>query len=417
MPPPVPLSLADAAWLGMDRPQHPMVITVVLTFDEPVDWSSLRGVLQSRLLARYPNFRRRLLPSAGLLGRPVWSDDPGDSLDSHLEQAVLPAPGDPAALRALVGPLLSRPLDRSHSPWQLVCVDGYRGGAAIIARLHHCLADGLALASVLLTLTDAAEPAAAIQPRQARGRPNPARVGAAVVRTGVRVLLFRRSTVRGRLGSPQRVAWTDPLDLAEVRTVASAAGATVNDALLAALAGALRRGLLARGDRAGDVRALVPVDLRHPADRSLGNRIGAVLVRLPVSVPDPVERVRAVSAETRALKGSSEAAATGVLLRLVGALPAPLPTLAARLLGAKSAAVVTTVPGPRHGVTLAGTPLTGVVFWAPRPGSTGLSVSIFRYAGTATVGIAADEALADPHVLTEAVQSELTLLARSGLGR
>lgn len=410
------LSLPDAAWLGLDSPRNPMVITAVLRFDERIERERFRALLETRLLAQYPSFTRR--PVRGRLRRPAWRVDPAFALDRHLDYTALPAPGGDAALRMLVGSLLPEPLDLRHSPWRFVLVDGYGDGAALVARLHHCLADGIALASVLLSLAEAgdnAEPAAG-KPRQ-RG-PRPVRVGTAVVRTGLRVLAFRRSPpgLRGRAGAPNRVAWTAPLELTDIKAVAAGVGATVNDVLLAVVAGALRRWLLEVGDPAVDIRVLVPVNLRtRRAEAELGNRFGVVFVRLPLGVPDGVERVRALAAETRRLRSSAEPVATYLLLGAVGVLPAPLQRQAVRLLGAKSTAVVTNVPGPQQPVTVSGSRLSSVVFWAPRPGGTALSVSIFSYAGAVTVGIAADS---DPAGLIDGVTAELAdLRARIGPGR
>lgn len=453
---PTRMSNVDAAWLGMDEPENLMMITAVLWFAEPVDWDRLHDVVGVRLLKRYPKFSQRAVPSTTPFEQPVWEDDPAFDLADHVERVTLATPGDGAQLAALASRLMSRPLDMRHSPWQIHLVDGYGDGAAVIARLHHCIADGIALGSVLLSLTDdspderaddGAEPARRnrrsarrpglvnrvvtgvtevftvvglavtrllLTPRQAVAA---VRYGVAVVSTTLRILAFSRdprTRFRGRLGVRKGAAWTRPHSLRAVKDIAAALGVTVNDVLLAATAGALRSYLLAYGDRAHDLRVFVPVNLRpldQPVSADLGNRFGLVFLRLPVAEPDPVARVRAVHERMRPVKASYEAAATFAILSILGALPAWAHMLAVRILGSKSTAIVTNVPGPRQQVFLAGSPLDGVVFWVPQAGSVSLGVSIFSYSDTVTVGVAADSGLvADPQMLADAVEAELAEL-------
>jgi len=454
------MSNVDAAWLGMDEPQNLMMITAVLWFAGAADHERLRKVLAARLLERYPKLSQRAMPSASPLEQPVWADDPAFDLDDHIERLELAAPGGETELADLVGHLLSRPLDMRHSPWQFHVVDGCEGRSVVIVRLHHCLADGIALASVLLSLTDDLPDRPPHEPVEADGslplrrsarRPglvqrvgtgaaevlDPAGLAASwlllrpaqalravrfageVVRTVVRVLTFSRdprTRLHGRLGVAKRAAWTRPLDLEQVKAVARATGATINDVLMAAVSGALRRYLLAHGDRAHDLRVFVPVNLRPPGQEvppDLGNRFGLVFIRLPVALPGALARVRAVHREMRALKASTEAAAIFAVLSILGALPAWAHGFAVRILGSKSTAVVTNVPGPRQRVFLAGTPLERIVYWVPTAGSIGLGVSIFSYAGAVTVGIAADAGLvAEPRLLATAVEEEIAELVR-----
>jgi WS/DGAT/MGAT family acyltransferase len=452
------MSNVDAAWLGMDRPQNLMMITAVLWFDQPADWSRLREVVEARMTRRYPKFSQRAVPTNTPFEQPVWQPDPSYALERHLEQVRLPGDGDQNQLATMVSDLMSVPLPMERSPWQMHLVDNVRGDdgrprSVVVARLHHCLADGIALAQVLLSLTDdtaEAEPAdPASDPRAgerdarrpgllhrlssgstealgpaelsvSRGllRPRAAlaalRFGLDVVHTVLRVLLWSRdprTRFRGTLGTRKGAAWTESFDLDEVKAVAAGLGATVNDVLLASTAGAIRRYLCHHGERPHDLRVFVPVNLRPagaPVPSGLGNRFGLVFVRLPVSEPDAVARVRSVHAQMQRLKRSSEPAAVFAVLSILGALPSWLHTVAVRVLGSKSTAVVTNVPGPPARVFLAGTTLDRIVFWVPQAGSVALGVSIFSYAGQVTVGVAADAGLVDdPYVLTAAVQDAL----------
>ena len=163
---------ADAAWLHMDRPTNLMIIHSVFWFDEPVDWNRFGETVEERLVEAYPRFRQRVVESRVPGRTPHWEDDPDFDIGTHIHHLALPAPGDQAALQELVGDLMVRPLDRSRPLWEMYTIDGYGDGAAVLVRMHHCIADGIALARVMLSLTDAAPDAGrrAAPTRGGRGR-------------------------------------------------------------------------------------------------------------------------------------------------------------------------------------------------------------------------------------------------------
>src|SRR4051812_20002603 len=148
------LASVDAAWLRMEEPTNLMMITAVLWFDEHPDWARLKAVLRERLVERFPRFRQRLVEPEGLLAAPYWEEDPAFDLEAHLGHAVVPPPGDRDALEALVSQWMSTPLERSRPLWQFHLVDGFGRGGALLVRIHHTIADGMALARVLLSLMD-----------------------------------------------------------------------------------------------------------------------------------------------------------------------------------------------------------------------------------------------------------------------
>jgi WS/DGAT/MGAT family acyltransferase len=386
----------------------------------------------------------------------VWSDDPGFDLDDHLVRTTLSTDGE-QGLADLGSNLLGTPLDMTRSPWQFHLVDGPAGGSTVVARLHHCIADGIALASVLLSLTDEAghessDDGAEPTDKQASPRRpglvarvddgasdvaevtgiavgaathplrrawNTAALGIGVVATGLRILFAARdprTRLHVRLGTRKGASWTEPIELDRLKAIGRAYGATLNDVLLAVTAGALRRHLLAHGERPHDLRIFMPVNLRpagQPVPACLGNRFGLIFMSLPISLDDAEQRVRAVHARTQRLKAGRQAAATFAILSIIGALPVWGHRLAARLLGAKSSAVVTNVPGPREAVTLAGARADRLMFWVPQAGSVGLGVSILSYAGTVTVGIAADRnVINDPAELAQEVTAEISELEK-----
>jgi WS/DGAT/MGAT family acyltransferase len=164
------LPAADAAWLHMDRATNPMVVNAVILFDEPLDWQRAKEVLRKRIVERFPRFRQRVLEP---LGRPAFEDDPGFDIERHMHRLALPAPGDTAALQELVSDLITPPLDRTRPLWHVYLIEGFGEGCAVLFRIHHCIADGIALARVMLSLTDE-EPDAGIEltatPENGHGR-------------------------------------------------------------------------------------------------------------------------------------------------------------------------------------------------------------------------------------------------------
>jgi diacylglycerol O-acyltransferase / wax synthase len=418
---------ADSAWWHMEEPTGQMVITAVLTFDGGIQLSCLRRTLEERLL-RFRRFRQRIVEPRFGIGLPRWEDDPHFSVDRHLFAASLPEPGDRAALEALVGDLMSRTLDYERPLWQFHLVEDFEGGSALVARLHHSIADGLALIHVLLSLDDVpgnesvADTWAAGQSLLRRGSGGRGRAPLASQILGAGRSLFgllgKRfdppTPLRGPLGVRKRVAWSEPVPLEEVRDLGRALGATLNDVITGAIAGALRRYLQERGVAAGGrpLNAVVPVNLRAASDvGALGNHFGLVFVALPVDEPEPVARLRAVRREMDALKVSPQAMVVYGLLQLFGHAPRWLERLLVNFLGRKATIVMTNVPGPRESISLCGKRLSGLMAWVPQSGRLGVGVSVLSYAGMLQVGVATDEQLVpDPGRLVADLQQELEAL-------
>ena len=147
------MSNVDTAWLQMDRPTNLMMIASFMTFDEPIDYERLLATIERRLLI-FDRFRQRVVPPRIPFGNYAWEDDPHFDIRAHVHRAALPAPGDKAALQAMMSDIISTPLDRSRPLWHYYLLDGYKGGSVIACRLHHSIADGIALMRVLLSMTD-----------------------------------------------------------------------------------------------------------------------------------------------------------------------------------------------------------------------------------------------------------------------
>jgi diacylglycerol O-acyltransferase / wax synthase len=468
------LSSADAAWLHMDRPTNLMVINSVLLFDERLDWERLSEVVRRRLVERYPRFRERVVEGR-LTGGPRWEQDPDFDLHRHLHRRGLSAPGGESQLKELAGDLASAPLDRNKPLWDMYLVDGPGEGSAVIVRMHHCIADGIALARVMLSLTDTAPQDDAM--REAPSRPARTRgalrtvladpLGAArssgaaavapvigtvsgarrlasalaheVLRTladprhalgladdaaadarALGKLLFTPgddgSVFKGELGAARGVAWSAPVSLKQVKAIAHSQGATVNDILLAAVCGALRGYLIAHGREPQALRTMVPYNLRpldQPIPSELGNRFGLVFLDLPVDQSSRRERLHELKRRMDQIKHSPEGPVSYAVLEAVGLTPPEVESRIVDIFTAKATAVMTNVPGPRETVYLAGSPMRAVLVWAPTAGSVGMSVSIFSYNGRITVGLLVHEALVpDPQAILGRLRSEITAMAR-----
>lgn len=444
-----PFSNVDAAWLRMEDSTNLMMITGVLTFDRLLDFDRLLALFAERLL-RYDRFTMRIADGRSSTVRPRWETDPHFDLRAHVHRIALPQPGDDTALQELVSDMMSTPLDLSKSPWQIHLVEGCAGGCALVARLHHAIADGMALVQILLSLTDAAPDATAPQPATAPAPTGPiaalerttqqiGTVGAAAraalrgdtevlrqaVALGARGMAALNKLVlqsddpqtifKGKLGVAKRVCWSRPLALANVKQIGELTGGTINDVLVAALAGALRRYAVTRGQPTlVDIRAAVPVNLR-PLDQpiqQLGNTFGVVFVELPVSVADPFDRVLVVRQRMNAIKRSLEAQVAYGILSVLGTLTPAVADLGVTLLGGKATAVMTNVPGPRQPIFLAGEQLRWLMFWVPQSGRLGIGASILSYAGEVRLGIVTDRGLIpDPETIATAFEAEIDELA------
>ena len=428
-----PMSSADAAWWRMDERHNQMVITAVLTFAQAIAWERLEHVVETRLLA-YDRFRQRVAGHG--LALPAWEMDPHFDVSRHLVRVSLPPPAGRRELEALVGDEMTAALDHARPLWRFVYVDNYAGGAALVARIHHCVADGIALIRLLLSLDDTPgnegdvdglrrEPwrppfAARVEAsrtalgRAAAGVGAGAAVGAELLRLATR-RADPRTPLRGPLAVPKRAAWADPIPLAEVKAVGRRLGATVNDVLMAAVAGGLRTYLEGRGApiprRA--LHAVIPVNLRPPSlTGGLGNRFGLLFIALPVPLSGAVDRLRSVKRTMDGLKRSPQAHVIYGLLRVFGRAGRLAVEAAVHFLGRGASLVMTDVPGPREPVWFCGRELRELIAWVPQSGNLALGVSVLGYAGNVQVAVAADAGrVPDPEALVDAIHHAFAELA------
>jgi len=440
------MSAVDTTWLRMDRPANPMMIVAVWILERPVALNKVEKQIEEGLLS-YRRYRQKVeYAPAGVF----WRDDPNFDLSHHIKRVKLPGRGGKKALERFVGELASEPLDPNHPLWTVHIVEKYEGGAAVVFRMHHAIADGVALMGVTMALVDG--------PAQKAHRPGPedqeegwlqnlmapvvgainagtqastSALGAALdlarhplraaglLRDGAGVagelgyLLFMPSDsatrFKGKPSGTKRVAWCEPLKLPEVKAVSRALGCTINDVLLSCVAGAMRNYLAEKGDRTHgvEVRALAPIDLRQPGDVELGNRFGIIAVELPVGIKHPLERLMTVRRRMLALKTSYEPATTLGLFAALGRLPKVVQDQLFDLLLSRATAVMTNVPGPTQRLKVAGSILKQSLFWVPQTGDVGMGVSILSYAGKVQFGLITDAALTpDPEAIVSRFPEE-----------
>ena len=485
------MSSVDTAWLRMDSTTNLMMIVGVMMFDTPLNVSRLQTVLEGRLLV-YPRFRQYVVDD-GMAAH--WIDDDGFDLDAQLHRVRLPGAGRERELQAMVADLASEPLDKSKPLWQMHLVENYQGGSALITRIHHCIADGIALIGVLLNMTEA-DPDAPDSPREIPGlgtskikkfakrsersfnifealgpfgaqlqtklapamqalapvagmaqsafnklgplkapiesalddgarmgsrmvakysrwvddptqAMDAAKVAAGFAQELAALAMLPNDTptrLKGKTGTVKCVAWSEPLDLVRVKDVGYVLGCSVNDVLLASVAGAIRSYLLSKGDTVDSdagLRAFVPVNLRTPGkEHKLGNHFGLVGLVLPIGEANPIARVFEVRRRMGELKTGYQAAVSMALLGVLGYVPKAIQRQALSLLSDKGTAVMTNVPGPAKPLYLAGSKISQNMFWVPQSGHVGMGVSILSYAGGVQFGLITDRKLCpDPQAV------------------
>lgn len=464
------MSTVDTAWLRMDSDGNLMMIVSVLMFDQPMDKERFRQTMAHRLLP-YSRFRSRVVQD--LTG--AWWQEQEVDLDDHIIHTELKSaePDNKAELELLVSRLSAKALDRSKPLWQMHVVDNCIGAdgktrQAVISRIHHCIADGVALVGVLLSMFDRS-------PDAPPHEPSPKQVEAAeenpwlqlmepVTKTTIGAInlsttmmtkylwmladpnkLVERFTEMGHMttqlaqdaiklltmtedsktrlkGKPQgkkHVAWSEPLPLSEVKVIGQALGSSINDVLMASVAGAIGTYLRAKGDAVPhdtELRAMVPVNLRKAGkEQKLGNAFGLVPLVLPIGIEDPLARLHEVRRRMDELKGGYQALVAMAVLGVLGATPRQIQNEIQNFFAKKATAVMSNVPGPQAPLYLAGSQLDQIMFWVPQSGDIGVGVSILSYNGGVQFGIVTDDAIADdPHEIIRRFAPEfekLVLLA------
>jgi WS/DGAT/MGAT family acyltransferase len=436
-------SPADRAFLAMEAGvRMPEQFGVILLLDQADGF----GLAQARELiagrvAAVPRLRQRLVRAPFGCGGPVWVDDPHFDIGDHVRAVVCRQPGDEPTLLEAALAVIATPLRRTAPLWSAVLVTGLAGGAAaLVLVLHHALADGVGGLAVLANLVDTpASTSAGSFPRPAPDVTSLARDAwlgrwRALRSSGQSWQLLRASMGAGGGLRPPRAARcslnrrTGPrlhlavvrADLAALRAAAHGHGATVNDAVLVAVAGALHQVLKGRGEHIGTLAVAVPVSGRRPGSGpTLGNMVGPMLVSVPAT-GDLGERLAQVAAQVRAHK----AAATGPPpIAVLGWLFRPLAALGGYRWYMNHQhrfhTLVSHVRGPAEPATFGGCPVTSAIpVVVGQGGNITVYFEVLSYTGTLTVTVITDPGhFPDLATLTAALHAELDQITHDPAAR
>lgn len=450
------LSGLDSSFLHLeDGPAH-MHVASTMVFEGPIPpYEEFLEHIDSRLHL-VPRFRQKLRFVPFGQGRPVWVDDPQFNLEYHVRHTALPEPGSEQQLRTLAARLFSQRLDRSKPVWEIWLVDGLaRGRFAVVAKSHHCLVDGVSGMDITTVLFDAQpDPPELPAPEPWVPEPEPSDaelLGRALIERattpaegvrGVRALLRapRRaasaavdtlesvgalaragvaapsSPFNTEIGPYRRFAWVDT-ELAELKRVKDVVGGTVNDVVLAAVAGALGRWMRARGHATTDLelKAMVPISVRTADQHGrLGNQVSTMYASLPVGIEDAGERLRRVTESMGDLKESKQAVGASILTGLADFAPPTILGQAGRLQSRQRFfnMVVTNVPGPQFPLYLRGRELEAVYPMVPLAKRQAVCFGIMSYNGQVHFGLIGDyDAMADLESLARDLRESLAELA------
>jgi WS/DGAT/MGAT family acyltransferase len=459
------MSRVDTSWLRMDNDVNLMMIVGVWLLQPAITLEQLRERIGDKLL-KYDRFRQKVVQDA--MGA-HWVDDEAFDLAHHVSTLKLRrAKGqtEREAFQALCGKLAMTPLDPDRPLWQFHLIENYEGGSALVARIHHCIGDGIALISVMMSITDGGsdppkrrrkaddKPAeddetdwltdAVLKPiteltvkaigmygsgvaksmevlsnpqQPLLGSIDAAKSGLQVVQDVAALALLADDSptlLKGHGAGRKVVAWNEPIPLDVVKVIGKGLGCTINDVLLACVAGAIGEYLREQGeDPAGkEIRAMVPVNLR-PLEKAwqLGNRFGLAPLTLPIGVANPIERVFAVRARMDELKNSYQPLLAFAILSVTGLFIKPVQDAVLNMFAKKATAVMTNVPGPKEPLRFCGSTLRQTVFWVPASGDIGVHVSILSYGGGVQFALMTDAKLCpEPQKIIDRFQPEFEKL-------
>jgi diacylglycerol O-acyltransferase len=454
------LSSLDASFLYLERARTPMHISSLAIYEGPPPAEEEMIEMLDRRMPLVPRFRDRLAKIPFGAHRPVWINDVNFDISAHVRRVRLFGRGGESELMELVGSLLSQPLSRSRPLWEMWLIEGLSEGRfAVLSKTHHSLWDGVSgvdLHAILLDASPDAKPdepftwdemerepsapellAHAISDRTkeafdlARGVVNAARDPRRAINEATSLVRgtaeFARSIIRpapksrlNRTTSTRRRYSLARGSLADDKALRRSLDVSVNDAILASVAGGLRDWFDHRGVHPHDVRVMVPVSVRSDDDSTLGNRVAMVVVPLPVTKADPLHRLELISASMNEAKTSGQIEAVDAIARMSAVLPtagiAAVTQLQSRFRAFNL--VVTNIPGPQFPLYLLGRKLLELFPQAPLAPNQGLSVGALSYDGTLGFGLLADhELVPDVDVLSSGIERslrEITSVATRG---
>ncbi|MBV8050976.1 MAG: wax ester/triacylglycerol synthase family O-acyltransferase [Acidobacteriaceae bacterium] len=432
------LSWGDTVFLHLEREGMPLNVASVCIFEGKISFKSFRQFVESKL-PLLPRYLKRVTPAPFNIGLPSWEFDPDFNIKNHLQEFTL-EDGSEKELKALAGKMFGKVMNRQRPLWDLTLVHGLkRDHTAMIARLHHCLVDGIAGVGIMNVLLDANAEAPQLPKQTVRLEVPPPRDPLSMLMGGVvdsysdfvnRILsavtdllsMAERAVTNGsNLGSnessellpeitafterlrfnviyrgPQRFAWTD-VSLADVKAIRHRFGTSVNDVILALITATIRRYSELHGDRVKGrlFRMMVPVNLRGQSSTSeLGNRISLVPVTVPLDIRDPKRLLPAIHTRTEFLKSMHAPELVSLAGGLIGMFPTALQAavgpVASKLPVTPFNMVCTNVPGPQYPLYLLGHKMQAWYPYVPVGGEMPLNCAVLSYDGRLYFGFSGD---------------------------
>jgi WS/DGAT/MGAT family acyltransferase len=455
------LTASDAAFLYLERPNSPLHIGSLAIYEGQVPFEDFQAQIHARM-PLIPRYRQRVSFVPLSLAHPTWEDDPHFDVRNHVFHVHMPPPGNHEQLIELSSRLFAPPLDRNKPLWEMYVIHGLEGGrTGIVSRVHHCMVDGVSGIELMLACLDLSpEPAA---PPEAEPYAPPPLPGAFerlsdaiwdnlneqmnIVRDWQQAVLdprprFRQWTdafraLRTALPwlsvpaprmpfsatalSAERRAAVSEMSFVELREIRTSLGGTVNDVVLAILAGGLRKYLLRHGHRVDgpEPRVAIPVNVRLEDEKgALGNRVSGMFTTLPVGEPDAAARLHRIREQTELLKKDNQAGAVELIMRLVAGTPVPAQALAGVAMSNTLINMIcTNVPGPMIPLYCVGHLLQEHYPLVPLSLNMGLGVGVTSYNHRLFFGLMADpNVMPDVDLLKECIdESFIELRAAAGV--
>ncbi len=462
------MSLIDNFWLNMDEPTNLMAITGLYELEDKMEYSLLQELVEKRMLC-YDRFRQRVTWPTSKMGPAYWETDPNFDIKSHLIRVGLPSPANKKTLEKMISDLTIVPLDPKKPLWQVHLIENYGKGSVLFIRVHHCIADGIALIRLLLSLTDIKPnpglKEASIFPTETRKtyyRPDSkiissvlpiakalrasintsAKLGDVFLQETIKTLAHPAHAVNiakaignialessasilkllllpkdsktlfkaERIGVAKSICWSEPVLVEKIKSIGKDHGATINDVLMSAVSGALRKYLIEKKDDLSETefRVMIPVNVRELVPKvELGNKFSLIMLDLPLHIEDPVKRLIEIKKRMDELKDSPEAFVGYQGLKVLGLTPNKIGKKGAKVFSNKVSAILSNVPGPRMPLYFADNKIKNILFWVPRIGKTTLGISLMSYDGNVQLGIATDSSIApDPEKITDYFEKE-----------
>jgi len=468
------MTTMDNFWLRLDEPTNLMVITAVFEFDHQLDYDRLKETIKKRWLI-FDRFEKKITyPSMGF-GLPKWEKDQNFDIRSHVQRIALSGSGDKEALQEIISDLSAAPLDPEKPLWQVHLIDNYNGGSVLFWRIHHCIADGVSLVNAILSICDREADSDYVQKKleNVSIKKQSKEMNKTLISFSRKMINFfaspeklkksiktldkknvknfqkkskllsyydgiknfsnniydlceiihkqtfmrqdPESIFKGKLSVRKNVAWTETIPVSMVKNIGKKHNATINDVLVSAITGVLRKHMIKNNNSVNDLSLHVsmPINRRKPGTEcELGNKFALVSLALPIHIEDPILRLYEVKKRNDKIKASPEAAINYHALKIIGTCPSDLTKKLIYFVANKGSAVMSNVPGPGKSLYLAGKKIKNMMFWVPRTGNVGMGISFISYAGNITVGLACDEKLVlNPQTILDNFKIELDMIS------